>query len=222
MKKFLYLLILFLFMPTFVFAASTNFETIYDMDTEIKDGYTYLMIGYEGDAIENISECISFKTNFIEVTNVEALNGYELTKKNIKKEGKYTTINVSVDALEDAYSKEFLILELKVNNTKYSDLFFYNIEGVNINSKFRNNGDVLSLNKEDDLMAYTKKSINSSTKTQYFFIDNMYIILVSCIVLIILLIVFVNLPSKKKSKTSVDDMIFDAGESDSSFYNKDI
>lgn len=221
MKKLYYLVIMLLFSPIVVFAASTNFEPTYEMDTEIKDNLSYLMVSFEGDMIESINETIAFKTGSIELTNIEALNGYQITKKEISKKGRYTIINLSVEADADAYSKEYLILELKVNNTKYSDLFFYNIDGVNINSKFRNKGNILSLNKEDDLMVYTMKSIDSSTKTQYFFIDNMYIILTICVVLIILLMIFVNLPSKNKKK-SVDDSFFEEGENDKTFYNKDI
>ena len=221
MKKLYYLVIMLLFSPIVVFAASTNFEPTYEMDTEIKDNLSYLMVSFEGDMIESINETIAFKTGSIELTNIEALNGYQITKKEISKKGRYTIINLSVEADADAYSKEYLILELKVNNTKYSDLFFYNIDGVNINSKFRNKGNILSLNKEDDLMVYTMKSIDSSTKTQYFFIDNMYIILTICVVLIILLMIFVNLPSKNKKK-SIDDSFFEEGENDKTFYNKDI
>lgn len=221
MKKLYHLLIILLFSPIVVFAASTNFEPTYEMDTEIKDNLSYLMVSFEGDMIESINETIAFKTGSIELTNIEALNGYQITKKEISKKGRYTIINLSVEADADAYSKEYLILELKVNKTKYSDLFFYNIDGVNINSKFRNKGNILSLNKEDDLMVYTMKSIDSSTKTQYFFIDNMYIILTTCVVLIILLMIFVNLPSKNKKK-SVDDSFFEEGENDKTFYNKDI
>lgn len=221
MKKLYYLVIMLLFSPIVVFATSTNFEPTYEMDTEIKDNLSYLMVSFEGDMIESINETIAFKTGSIELTNIEALNGYQITKKEISKKGRYTIINLSVEADADAYSKEYLILELKVNNTKYSDLFFYNIDGVNINSKFRNKGNILSLNKEDDLMVYTMKSIDSSTKTQYFFIDNMYIILTTCVVLIILLMIFVNLPSKNKKKP-VDDSFFEEGENDKTFYNKDI
>ena len=221
MKKLYYLVIMLSFSPIVVFATSTNFEPTYEMDTEIKDNLSYLMVSFEGDMIESINETIAFKTGSIELTNIEALNGYQITKKEISKKGRYTIINLSVEADADAYSKEYLILELKVNNTKYSDLFFYNIDGVNINSKFRNKGNILSLNKEDDLMVYTMKSIDSSTKTQYFFIDNMYIILTTCVVLIILLMIFVNLPSKNKKK-SVDDSFFEEGENDKTFYNKDI
>ena len=221
MKKLYYLVIMLLFSPIVVFAASTNFEPTYEMDTEIKDNLSYLMVSFEGDMIESINETIAFKTGSIELTNIEALNGYQITKKEISKKGKYTIVDLSVEADADAYSKEYLILELKVNNTKYSDLFFYNIDGVNINSKFRNKGNILSLNKEDDLMVYTMKSIDSSTKTQYFFIDNMYVILTICVVLIILLMIFVNLPSKNKKK-SVDDSFFEEGENDKTFYNKDI
>lgn len=221
MKKLYYLVIMLLLSPIVVFAASTNFEPTYDMDTEIKDNLSYLMVSFEGDMIESINETIAFKTGSIELTNIEALNGYQITKKEISKKGKYTIVDLSVEADADAYSKEYLILELKVNKTKYSDLFFYNIDGVNINSKFRNKGNILSLNKEDDLMVYTMKSIDSSTKTQYFFIDNMYVILTTCVVLIILLMIFVNLPSKNK-KNPVDDSFFDEGENDKTFYNKDI
>lgn len=221
MKKLYYLVIMLLFSPIVVFAASTNFEPTYEMDTEIKDNLSYLMVSFEGDMIESINETIAFKTGSIELTNIEALNGYQITKKEISKKGKYTIVDLSVEADADAYSKEYLILELKVNNTKYSDLFFYNIDGVNINSKFRNKGNILSLNKEDDLMVYTMKSIDSSTKTQYFFIDNMYVILTTCVVLIILLMIFVNLPSKNKKKP-VDDNFFEEGEIDKTFYNKDI
>ena len=144
MKKLYYLVIMLLFSPIVVFAASTNFEPTYEMDTEIKDNLSYLMVSFEGDMIESINETIAFKTGSIELTNIEALNGYQITKKEISKKGRYTIINLSVEADADAYSKEYLILELKVNNTKYSDLFFYNIDGVNINSKFRNKGNILS------------------------------------------------------------------------------
>ena len=37
MKKLYYLVIMLLFSPIVVFAASTNFEPTYEMDTEIKD-----------------------------------------------------------------------------------------------------------------------------------------------------------------------------------------
>ena len=221
MKKLYYLVIMLLFSPIVVFAASTNFEPTYEMDTEIKDNLSYLMVSFEGDMIESINETIAFKTGSIELTNIEALNGYQITKKEISKKGRYTIINLSVEADADAYSKEYLILELKVNNTKYSDLFFYNIDGVNINSKFRNKGNILSLNKEDELMVYTRKYRDDSTKTQYLFIYNMYIILTTCVFLIILLMIFVNLPSKNKKK-SVDDSFFEEGENDKTFYNKDI
>lgn len=221
MKKLYHLLIILLLSPIVVFAASTNFEPTYEMDTEIKDNLSYLMVSFEGDMIESINETIAFKTGTIELTNIEALNGYQITKKEVSKKGRYTIVNLSVEADADTFTKEYLILELKVNNTKYSDLFFYNIDGVNINSKFRNKGNILSLKKEDDLMVYTMKSIDSSTKTQYFFIDNMYIILTICVVLIILLMIFVNLPSKSK-KNPVDDSFFEEGENDKTFYNKDI
>lgn len=221
MKKLYHLLIILLLSPIVVFAASTNFEPTYEMDTEIKDNLSYLMVSFEGDMIESINESIAFKTGTIELTNIEALNGYQITKKEVSKKGRYTIVNLSVEADADTFTKEYLILELKVNNTKYSDLFFYNIDGVNINSKFRNKGNILSLKKEDDLMVYTMKSIDSSTKTQYFFIDNMYIILTICVVLIILLMIFVNLPSKNK-KNPVDDSFFEEGENDKTFYNKDI
>ena len=221
MKKLYHLLIILLLSPIVVFAASTNFEPTYEMDTEIKDNLSYLMVSFEGDMIESINETIAFKTGTIELTNIEALNGYQITKKEVSKKGRYTIVNLSVEADADTFTKEYLILELKVNNTKYSDLFFYNIDGVNINSKFRNKGNILSLKKEDDLMVYTMKSIDSSTKTQYFFIDNMYIILTICVVLIILLMIFVNLPSKNK-KNPVDDSFFEEGENDKTFYNKDI
>lgn len=221
MKKLYHLIIILLLSPIVVFAASTNFEPTYEMDTEIKDNLSYLMVSFEGDMIESINETIAFKTGTIELTNIEALNGYQITKKEVSKKGRYTIVNLSVEADADTFTKEYLILELKVNNTKYSDLFFYNIDGVNINSKFRNKGNILSLKKEDDLMVYTMKSIDSSTKTQYFFIDNMYIILTICVVLIILLMIFVNLPSKNK-KNPVDDSFFEEGENDKTFYNKDI
>lgn len=221
MKKLYHLIIILLLSPIVVFAASTNFEPTYEMDTEIKDNLSYLMVSFEGDMIESINETIAFKTGTIELTNIEALNGYQITKKEVFKKGRYTIVNLSVEADADTFTKEYLILELKVNNTKYSDLFFYNIDGVNINSKFRNKGNILSLKKEDDLMVYTMKSIDSSTKTQYFFIDNMYIILTICVVLIILLMIFVNLPSKNK-KNPVDDSFFEEGENDKTFYNKDI
>ncbi len=221
MKKLYHLIIILLLSPIVVFAASTNFEPTYEMDTEIKDNLSYLMVSFEGDMIESINETIAFKTGTIELTNIEALNGYQITKKEVSKKGRYTIVNLSVEADADTFTKEYLILELKVNNTKYSDLFFYNINGVNINSKFRNKGNILSLKKEDDLMVYTMKSIDSSTKTQYFFIDNMYIILTICVVLIILLMIFVNLPSKNK-KNPVDDSFFEEGENDKTFYNKDI
>ena len=221
MKKLYHLLIILLLSPIVVFAASTNFEPTYEMDTEIKDNLSYLMVSFEGDMIESINETIAFKTGTIELTNIEALNGYQITKKEVSKKGRYTIVNLSVEADADTFTKEYLILELKVNNTKYSDLFFYNIDGVNINSKFRNKGNILSLKKEDDLMVYTMKSIDSSTKTQYFFIDNMYIILTICVVLIILLMIIVNLPSKNK-KNPVDDSFFEEGENDKTFYNKDI
>ena len=221
MKKLYYLIIILLLSPIVVFAASTNFEPTYEMDPEIKDNLSYLMVSFEGDMIESINETIAFKTGTIELTNIDALNGYQITKKEVSKKGRYTIVNLSVEADADTFTKDYLILELKINNTKYSDLFFYNIDGVNINSKFRNKGNILSLNKEDDLLVYTMKSIDSSTKTQYFFIDNMYIILTICIVLIILLMIFVNLPNKNK-KNLVDDSFFEEGENDKTFYNKDI
>ena len=69
----------------------------------------------------------------------DAINEY------LKRLSKYTKINLSIENAELATNKNYAILEFKVNNTKYTDLFFYNIDGLNIKSKFRNNGNILAL-----------------------------------------------------------------------------
>ena len=216
-----YFLLMFLLIPCICFAESTNFQPTYEVDTEIKDNYLYIMLGYEGDDIENIDETIAFKTGTIELTSIDAMNGYSVKKQELTKDGKYTKINLSIENAELATNKNYAILEFKVNNTKYTDLFFYNIDGLNIKSKFRNNGNILALRKDNDLMITTKKDITSSTKTQYFFINNMNIFIIIGVCLFICLMVFINLPSKKK-KTNDEERKDYNEEIDSSFYNKDI
>lgn len=216
-----YFLLIFLLIPCVCFAESTNFQPTYEVDTEIKDNYLYIMLGYEGDDIESIDEVIAFKTGTIELTSIDAMNGYSVKKQELTKDGKYTKINLSIENAELATNKNYAILEFKVDNTKYTDLFFYNIDGLNIKSKFRNNGNILALRKDNDLMITTKKDITSSTRTQYFFINNMNIFIIIGVCLFICLMVFINLPNKKK-KTNDEEIKEYNEEIDSSFYNKDI
>lgn len=220
MKKICLFLLSFLIIPLFVSADSTNFEPLYEMDTEIKDNYIYLMLSYDGDMVETINETISFKTKDIELTGVDGINGYEITKKEINENGKYTSYDISISSGESISSKEYAIIEFKVDKTKNADIFFYNIDGVNFNSKFRNKGSVLSLRKDNDLMIYTKKEINSNTKIQYMLIDNMYIFIILGIVLLIIVLIFINIPSKKNVKKP--DVLNNEDDIDTSFYNKDI
>ena len=216
-----YFLLIFLLIPCICFAESTNFQPTYEVDTEIKDNYLYIMLGYEGDDIENINQIISYKTNSIELTSIDAMNGYTIQKQESSIDGAYTSIELSIENSELATNKNYAILEFKVDKTKYTDLFFYNIDGLNIKSKFRNNGNILSLRKDNDLMITTKKDITSSTKTQYFFINNMNIFIIIGVCLFICLMVFINLPNKKKNTNEEEKKDYNE-EIDSSFYNKDI
>lgn len=214
-----YLLLIILIIPTMVFAESLNFEPIYDLDTEIQDDCVYLMLSYEGDTIETINFKLSYKTSSIDLSSIQALNGYNIIKKEKSIKGKYTIIDLSFENDFITNNNNYAILEFKVDKTKYSDLFFYEIDGVNIKSKFRNNGNILSLRKDADLIIYTKKDISSSTKMQYFFIDNMYLLIIGFLGLLILLIVLINLPKKKIEEK---ENIINNDDIDTSFYNKDI
>lgn len=214
-----YLLLFILIIPTMVFAESLNFEPIYDLDTEIQDDCVYLMLSYEGDTIETINFKLSYKTSSIDLSSIQALNGYNIIKKEKSIKGKYTIIDLSFENDFITNNNNYAILEFKVDKTKYSDLFFYEIDGVNIKSKFRNNGNILSLRKDADLIIYTKKDISSSTKMQYFFIDNMYLLIIGFLGLLILLIVLINLPKKKIEEK---ENIINNDDIDTSFYNKDI
>lgn len=214
-----YLLLIILIIPTMVFAESLNFEPIYDLDTEIQDDYIYLMLSYEGDTVETINFKLSYKTSSIDLSSIEALNGYNIIKKEKSIKGKYTIIDLSFENDFIMNNNNYAILEFKVDKTKYSDLFFYEIDGINIKSKFRNNGNILSLRKDDDLMIYTKKNIDSKTKMQYFFIDNMYLLIIGFLGLLILLIVLINLPKKKVKE---EEHYSNNDDIDTSFYNKDI
>lgn len=214
-----YLLLIILIIPTMVFAESLNFEPIYDLDTEIQDDYIYLMLSYEGDTVETINFKLSYKTSSIDLSSIEALNGYNIIKKEKSIKGKYTIIDLSFENDFIMNNNNYAILEFKVDKTKYSDLFFYEIDGINIKSKFRNNGNILSLRKDDDLMIYTKKDIDSKTKMQYFFIDNMYLLIIGFLGLLIFLIVLINLPKKKVKE---EEHYSNNDDIDTSFYNKDI
>lgn len=214
-----YLLLIILIIPTMVFAESLNFEPIYELDTEIQDDYVYLMLSYEGDTIETINFKLSYKTSSIDLNSIQALNGYNIIKKEKSIKGKYTIIDLSFENDFITNNNNYAILEFKVDKTKYSDLFFYEIDGINIKSKFRNNGNILSLRKDTDLMIYTKKDISSSTKMQYFFIDNMYLLIIGFLGLLILLIVLINLPKKKVKE---EEHYSNNDDIDTSFYNKDI
>lgn len=217
-----FFVLLFLLIPFVVKADSINFEPVYELDTEIKDNSVYLMISYDGDEIENISFKLAYKNSDITLLSIDSINGFKLVNKKENKKGKYTIVDLSFENEFTQTGKNYAIAEFKVDKTKNADLFFYDIDGLNIKSKFRNKGNILTLRKDNDLMVYTKSDIKSNTKIQYLLIDNMYILIGIGVILLVLFMIFINLPSKNKKSVENEEVMNNNDDIDTTFYNKDI
>lgn len=217
-----FFVILFLMIPFVVKADSINFEPVYELDTEIKDDSVYLMISYDGDEIENISFKLAYKNSDITLSSIDSINGFKLVNKEENKKGKYTIVDLSFENEFTQTGKNYAIAEFKVDKTKNADLFFYDIDGLNIKSKFRNKGNILALRKDNDLMVYTKSDIKSNTKIQYMLIDNMYILIGIGVILLVLFMILINLPSKNKKSVENKEVMNNNDDIDTTFYNKDI
>lgn len=217
-----FFVIIFLMIPFVVKADSINFEPVYELDTEIKDDSVYLMISYDGDEIENISFKLAYKNSDITLSSIDSINGFKLVNKEENKKGKYTIVDLSFENEFTQTGKNYAIAEFKVDKTKNADLFFYDIDGLNIKSKFRNKGNILALRKDNDLMVYTKSDIKSNTKIQYMLIDNMYILIGIGVILLVLFMILINLPSKNKKSVENKEVMNNNDDIDTTFYNKDI
>ncbi len=211
-KYFLLFFISLLILNVNVLAASSKFEPILDVETEIIDNQVFLIIGYEGEDVLALTQEIAYENKYLELVNIAPLGDFEITQGVKKDQGTYSTVKILADSNKVYNDVKYAILVFDIKEAfrvgKSATVFLYNYDSIGPNKdKYRHKGFEIEVKRDTATEAmFLKNPIDNMTKTKHWFREHL-IIFIIIFILIILGILFIFLiPSTRKEENRSKDL----------------
>lgn len=189
-----------------VSAASTNFEPTINMQPDITENQLQILLGYKGEEVMAINHTFSWDSRYVTLLDVIPLENFTITKGNEVEDGYYRTINILADSDYSFLDTNYALLIFEVTDKfkvgSKSDIIYYNYEAVGpVKDKFRHKGSVMTLQRDTNSeMLFLLGDIDNNFKMKYWFKQNYLIFIFVGLIIIAILVVIFNLPSKRKTE----------------------
>ncbi len=187
-------------------AASSKFEPILDLETEIIDDQLFVILGYRGESILALTQEIGYQNDYLELNQVTELSDFKITQSKAKYDGSYTMVKILADSDKVYDDVKFAILtfdlkdKFKVGSS--TTIFLYNYDAVGPKKdKYRHKGYELEVKREaSDEAMFLKRGIDENTKTKFWFFEHIYLFIFIFLGIVMVIIFIFLIPSKRKTE----------------------
>ena len=187
-------------------AASSKFEPILDLETEIIDDQLFVILGYRGESILALTQEIGYQNDYLELNQVTELSDFKITQSKAKYDGSYTMVKILADSDKVYDDVKFAILtfdlkdKFKVGSS--TTIFLYNYDAVGPKKdKYRHKGYELEVKREaSDEAMFLKRGIDENTKTEFWFFEHIYLFIFIFLGIVMVIIFIFLIPSKRKTE----------------------
>lgn len=187
-------------------AASSKFEPVLDLETEIIDDQLFIILGYRGESILALTQEIGYQNDYLELNQVTELSDFKITQSKAKYDGSYTMVKILADSDTVFDDVKFAILtfdlkdKFKVGSS--TTIFLYNYDAVGPKKdKYRHKGYELEVKREaSDEAMFLKRGIDENTKTKFWFFEHIYLFIFIFLGIVMVIIFIFLIPSKRKTE----------------------
>lgn len=211
-KHCIFVMMMFILCSINVFAASSRFEPIVDLETEIIDNQVFIIIGYDGEDILALTQEIAFENKYLELDSITPLGGFEITKGVKRDEGTYSTVKMLADSNKVYNDVKYAILAFNTTDAfkvgKSATVFLYNYDSIGPNKdKYRHKGYEITVKRaaQDEAM-FLKNPIDDSTKNKHWFREHLIIFIIAFVVIILIILFIFLIPSNRKVENRSKDI----------------
>lgn len=194
-------------------AAASNFEPTINMQPDITENQLQILLGYKGEEVMAINHSISWDSTYLTLLDVVPLENFTVTKGNEVEDGVYRTISILGDSDYSFTDTNYALLIFEVTDKfkvgKKSDVIYYDYQAVGPNkNKLRHKGLVMTLQRDTNSeMLFLMGDIDNNLKIKYWFKQNYLIVAFILLVIVALIVVILNIPSKRKNEHREKDIV---------------